>query len=115
MKEIGAKDLVRSQVQGTLMRGRPGVVGYDALGIFAGVGRLDVIADPNCPVGRCFVGKRSTMEFWTLGPMIGPVTDLFNDGRIIESSADAITGRLGGYFNFVITEPWHWANVGLPA
>jgi hypothetical protein len=90
-------------------------IGYDAASVHGPQGKITVIADPFCPRGKSWMGNREEAQWWTLGAMIDRITmGMGEDNGFVKAGVDGVGIRFGGFFNFVITRPWHWAYVALP-
>ena len=90
-------------------------IGYDAASVHGPQGKITVIADPFCPRGKSWMGNREEAQWWTLGAMIDRITmGMGEDNGFVKAGVDGVGIRFGGFFNFVITRPWHWAYLALP-
>lgn len=81
----------------------PGI-GYKALRIPTATGTIDVMPDPNCPVGKGFLLTKSSWELCSLGAFPHFAKD---DGLKMarEAAADAVTFRIRAYWQLVCLKP----------
>lgn len=112
-QEIGSKRIADNSVPAQLGGKRSAGFGYDALGLMTGSGLVKLIADPFCPQGYAWLGKLDTAAIWSVGDAVG-ILDLDGNTMLRETNADASEIRVGGYMQFVITEPMQWTAVTLP-
>lgn len=112
-QEMGSKRIADNSVPAQLGGKRSAGFGYDALGIMTGSGLVKLIADPFCPQGSAWLGKLDTAAIWSVGDAVG-ILDLDGNTMLRETNADASEIRVGGYMQFVITEPMQWTAVTLP-
>ena len=90
-------------------------IGYDAASVHGPQGKITVIADPFCPRGKSWMGNREEAQWWTLGSMIDRITmGMGEDNGFVKAGVDGVGIRFGGFFNFVVTRPWHWSYLALP-
>jgi len=80
-----------------------GVVGFESMKLRTGAGVVDIVGDPNCPVGVAYMLQLNTWMLATLGP-IGMLDD---DGNhfLRLSSSDAVEVRTGFYGNLYCLNP----------
>jgi hypothetical protein len=113
VNEIGAKTKYDKQTA-TSPKGQMASIGYETLVIDGGGGRMDVVADLNCPQNRCYMLQKDTWKLFSLGAMPGWLTE---DGAQVlrEASADALEGRLGYYAQLGCQAPGWNATIDISA
>jgi hypothetical protein len=92
---------------------KSGQFSFSALSLASPTGALKIIADINCPVGRCFVLQMNTWKLHSLGKPV----NLFNaDGDLVRSaSTDALDLRCYSYHNLSCSAPGFNSQVILPS
>lgn len=113
VNEMGAKTRYE-KLTAQSPKGGVASIGYETLVIEGGGGRMDVVADLNCPQNRAYMLQKDTWKLFSLGAMPGWLTE---DGAQVlrEASADALEGRLGYYAQLGCQAPGWNATIDISA
>lgn len=79
-------------------------ISYDGVELFTPAGRLKVVEDPCCPVGKAYMLTSDTWEVWQMGE-VPHVLDSDGNQVLRQANADGIELRLGGYLALTCNNP----------
>ncbi len=95
-----------SQSRYEMMMGSDARTGFDSIVINAGGGKVNVVADPWCPLDRGYLLQRDTWELFSIDRYPDFVSEDGNRLHRLEN-ADEIEFRIGGYSNVACRAPGH--------
>jgi hypothetical protein len=88
---------------------------YEGVKIQGPTGPITVISDPWCTKNRGYLIQEDTWTLWSLGDLIGWLDDDGKGSLLRQGSADALEGRVGGYYQLACDAPGFNVNLNLAA
>lgn len=112
-KEYASGEQIVIPAQG--VEGKKMSIGYTGARIMGPNGKCELVADPMCPRGKCYIGQRETASWWTMGQLVRPRTaGMGQGGGYVQRGIDGVSMRWYAAMQFVIESPWNWAYLALP-